>query len=48
MALSLDKACSFDQVKVGANKILPDLSEIDGLNKSELFAEYILTQNERK
>lgn len=43
----IDKPCSSNPVKVGVNKILADLLEVDGLKESVLLAVYdLLTQKE--
>lgn len=48
-ASAIDKACSSNPFKVGADKILTDLFEGDGLDESRLLGAYdILTENERK
>lgn len=38
IASVVDKACSLDLVKIGVDKILADLSEIDGPDTYELLA----------
>lgn len=49
IASAIDKVCSSDPVNVSADKISAGLSELDGLDESELLIVYnVLTQNKRK